>query len=245
MIQADDTRPGCGNRVGERVRGERDLSRGIGRTEDEELVTCSPPPPADVGDRLLAATAVRGDGVGLQVVEHPEDRPENRSATRAAGRGLGPLAIAPGAPKLHPGGGQRRGSSDGGATECEQDCGPCRQGARIRRIRTRVKLRAGRARSTRAPRPRARSGPRGPADVHALLEELEADRTDERAGPEGEHEPDQPRRPRPRQASSMPSTSDEAATTPQPNAVAIRPTLLGGAAIQARRFDGLNSEVSE
>ena len=45
---------------------------------------------------------------------------------------------------------------------------------------------------------------RRPADVHALLEELEADRTDERAGPEGEHEPDQPRRPRPRQAKQHP-----------------------------------------
>ena len=95
VIQADDTRPGRGNRVGECVRGERDFSRGIGRTEDEQLVTCLPPSAADVGHGLLAATAARGDGARLQIVEHPEHRPEHRPATGATGRGLAPLAIAP------------------------------------------------------------------------------------------------------------------------------------------------------
>jgi hypothetical protein len=52
------------------------------------------------------------------------------------------------------------------------------------------------------------------ARLRGPIEELEADRTDERAGPEGERAPDQPRRPRARQAKQHAEHERRGATSP-------------------------------
>ena len=76
----------------------------------------------------------------------------------------------------------------------------------------------GRPRSRRARRPRARArscrGRRG----RALLDEVEADRADQRARAEREHAADQPVRPVRASPSSAPMTSDDAASAPYPSA---------------------------
>ena len=78
--------------------------------------------------------------------------------------------------------------------------------------------RSSQVRSRSARRARARARPRPRRRLDALLREVEADRADQRAGAEGEHEADATSGHGRASPSSAPMTSDDAASAPQPSA---------------------------